>query len=100
MGNFTAAELATLPSFINYCYLTDQADVSYWEDFSLKHPDKAALISEARELVRLGGWMLRAEQEKSAALNKLDAYLYPAPAISGRRRMLPYYVAAASWPPW
>ena len=53
MGNLSAAEMAMLPSFINYCYGTDAGDVTYWEGFLKANPAQAPLISEARELVRI-----------------------------------------------
>lgn len=96
MGNLSAAEMAMLPSFINYCYGTDAGDVTYWEGFLKANPAQAPLISEARELVRIGGWMLQAEKEKAAALHKLDGYLAGTSHTPARRRYLPYIAAAAA----
>lgn len=96
MGNFKAEELATLPSFINYCYGTDAKDVAYWDNFLRENPSKAPLIGEARELVQLGGWMIRAEKEKAAAMQKMDAYLAETPHSGTLRRYFPYIAAAAS----
>lgn len=96
MGNLTATALATLPSFINYCYGTNEKDVAYWERFLRENPTQSPIIEEARELVTIGGWMVRAEKEKSAALGRLDAYLAEAPRTITIRRFLPYIAAAAS----
>ncbi|WP_341835325.1 FecR domain-containing protein [Chitinophaga pollutisoli] len=96
MGNFKAEELATLPSFINYCYGTNAKDVAYWDNFLRENPSNAPLIGEARELVQLGGWMIRAEREKAAAMQKLDTYLSGTPPTGTLRRFFPYIAAAAS----
>ncbi|WP_423737877.1 FecR family protein [Chitinophaga caseinilytica] len=96
MGEFTAAKLATLPSFINYCHGTDRADAAYWERYLQEHPAKAPMIAEARELVNIGSWMVVGEKEKSAALDRLDAYLAAPVVARSRRRYLPYVAAAAS----
>lgn len=81
------------PSFINYCFHTNENDVRYWNNWLEAHPEHSAIIAEARDMVKTAGWLLQAEKEKPSAMAKMDAWLLD---TAPRARVMRWYYAAAA----
>ncbi|HEY9262472.1 FecR family protein [Chitinophaga sp.] len=94
MDDISIEKLIGDPSFINYCFHTDENDVRYWNSWLQAHPEQATLIREAMEMVKAAGWLLQAEKEKPAAMAKMDEWLLHSTAPV--RRLHWYYTAAAA----
>ncbi|MBO9732852.1 MAG: DUF4974 domain-containing protein [Chitinophaga sp.] len=94
MANISVDQLIGQPSFINYCFHANEDDVNYWTNWVAAHPEYAAIVEEATDMVKAAGWLLVAEKEKPAAMAKMDAWLLETSAPV--RRMRWYYPAAAA----
>ncbi|MGO4290677.1 FecR family protein [Chitinophaga sp. RAB17] len=94
MEDISIEKLVGDPSFINYCFHTNENDVRYWNNWLQGHPEQAALIREAVDMVKTAGWLLQAEREKPAAMAKMDEWLLNTGKPA--RRMRWYYTAAAA----
>jgi len=62
-------------SFVNYCLAQGDADIQFWEDWLESNPLQAEIFEEAKERIQGAAWLLIAEKEKAAAMEKLDQYL-------------------------
>ncbi|WP_212006486.1 FecR family protein [Chitinophaga sp. HK235] len=100
--DYDATELACNESFQRYCREECETDMIFWSDWIARHPVKAAVVAEARQLVeilsaRQGG---RAEQLKHLkdGLAQYDllqeALMEPVPVMTARQR-LPVWKYAA-----
>lgn len=94
MANISVDQLIGQPSFINYCFHTNENDVNYWNNWIAAHPEHEAIVQEATGMVKAAGWLLVAEKEKPAAMAKMDAWLLE--TATPVRRMRWYYPAAAA----
>jgi transmembrane sensor len=94
MDDISIEKLIGDPSFINYCFHTDESDVRYWNNWLQAHPEQAMVIREAVDMVKAAGWLLQAEKEKPAAMAKMDEWLLH--STTPVRRMHWYYTAAAA----
>lgn len=56
-------------TFINYCYRRNPADIAYWEGYLSQHPEDAATLAEARELV-LGLSLMLLESTEEAPVTE------------------------------
>lgn len=94
MDNISIENLIGDPSFINYCFHTNENDVRYWNNWLEAHPEQVTVIREAVETVKAAGWLLQAEKEKPAAMAKMDEWLLHTTAPVHRMRW--HYPAAAA----
>lgn len=60
--SFEAEDFAADDSFYNYCLQTNQDDVVFWEQWCLNHPEKKAVIEDAKRMVLLLSGMGSQEQ--------------------------------------
>ncbi|WP_119079036.1 FecR family protein [Chitinophaga alhagiae] len=58
---FELEQLVIDDSFISYCFRRNEADILFWENYLRQHPEEAATMAEARELVM--GITLMLQQE-------------------------------------
>ncbi len=65
----TVEGLAANEQFQNYCNTSNNKDVAYWEQWIIKHPEKNAIIKEAKSLV-LSLSILPSEQEIALEFSK------------------------------
>lgn len=61
-------ELVINDSFINYCFNRNPSDTTQWKDYLTEHPEEAATIAEARELVLGISLMLIETKEEGTAV--------------------------------
>lgn len=75
-------------SFINYCFNRNPSDTTLWENYLSAHPEEAATIAEARELVLGISLMLIKEEEKEEETPEI-------PLHSRRKNLQTLFAAAA-----
>lgn len=80
-------------TFINYCYRRNPADTAYWEDYLSQHPEEAATLAEARELV-LGLSLMLLESTEDAPVTEPE--VLPMYNDTRRRNIRRTLAAAAS----
>lgn len=64
---YTVEELVINDSFIAYCTQRNAADIAYWDQYLLKHPEALITIEEARKLVLGLRYMLQKKQNELSA---------------------------------
>lgn len=78
-------ELIIDDSFINYCFNRNPSDTAIWKDYLAAHPEEAATVAEAREMVLSITLMLQ-ETEQEATI---------VPLHRSRKNLQTLFVAAA-----
>ena len=79
-------QLVINDSFINYCFNRNPPDTTHWKNYLAEHPEEAATITEARELVLGISLMLLETKEEETVVVPLH----------GRRKNLQTLFVAAS----
>jgi len=81
MAKLTVSRLMASPSFINYCFNTNEADVAYWNHYLVQNPQQQPIVDEAKEIVKMGGWILTAEKEKAGTWKRIHEAVFDAHAV-------------------
>lgn len=79
-------ELVINDSFINYCFNRNPSDTAHWKNYLTEHPEEAATIAEARELVLGISLMLIETKEEETVV---------VPMHSRRKNLQTLFTAAA-----
>ncbi|WP_316747719.1 FecR family protein [Pedobacter gandavensis] len=63
---YTIEQLILDPTFLNYCYQSNEQDVQTWTDYAAGSPENKATVAEARKMLVALNQMLKSREEKIA----------------------------------
>ena len=72
-GNYQVEDFVTDESFANYHLCRNTTDVLLWESWLLKHPDKTAIVEEAKNILNMLSLTLPANEYKQELKQIRDA---------------------------